>query len=201
MKRALILFCIAGSIFAVAMLISPRWPSRRSASPPQAKPVLILPAGTSVPIRLVGIISEDSKAGDTLQGVVADSIFLSSRIAIPVSTRALVKLVRIQPRKDEVADVSVELKELISRDGKVPVHSGSVTTSLKVTSDVDLIARGIAGLIGSAVGAAGSASLGRSPDVGAARLGNRLSTGATRQDTQEIVFKTAEPIDLTTVTW
>jgi len=203
MKRALSFASVGTSILAVAILILARWPSRTPAVYPPAKPTpLILPVGTRIPVRLTGVISEDSKAGDTLQGVVADSVLANSEIAIPVNTRAFVELIRIRTRKDEVANVIVELKELMSKDHNVQVPSEPVETSLNLTSDVDLLARSIAGLIGSAVGAAGSASVGRSPDVGAARMGDRLSTGATEPDTQKIlVFKTATPIDLTTVVW
>jgi hypothetical protein len=203
MKRALSFASVGTSILAVAILILARWPSRTPAVYPPAKPTpLILPVGTRIPVRLTGVISEDSKAGDTLQGVVADSVLANSEIAIPVNTRAFVELIRIRTRKDEVANVIVELKELMSKDHNVQVPGEPVETSLNLTSDVDLLARSIAGLIGSAVGAAGSASVGRSPDVGAARMGDRLSTGATEPDTQKIlVFKTATPIDLTTVVW
>jgi hypothetical protein len=203
MKRALIFASVCALILAAAIMIFGRWSSRTSAAHPQPLPVpLIVAVGTSVPIRLTGVISEDSKAGDTLQGVTAEPVLVNSQIAIPVNTRAVVELIRIQSRKDDVADVIVELKELIARDHKVPVHSGSVKTSLNLTSDVDLLARSLAGIVGSAVGAAGSASVGGNPDVGAARLGARLSGGATEQDTQEIlVFKTAEPLDVTTAVW
>jgi hypothetical protein len=204
MKRTLIFTCVGVSIFAVALVILSSWSSRTSGAHAQAEhesvPV-ILPAGTSVRVRLVETISQDTKAGDTLQGTIADPVLVNSQIAIPANTRALVKLIRIQVRKDEIADVSLELKELISKDRSVPVHSSSVTTALKRMSDIDVLARSVAGMIGGAVGAARSASVGRSPDVGAARVGSQTA-GATQQDTQEIlVFKTAEPVDLSTVRW
>jgi hypothetical protein len=203
MKRALVFASVCALILAVAIVILARWPSRTSAAHLPAERVpLILPPGTSIPIRLTGAISEESKAGDTLQGIVADPVFVNSQVVIPVNTRALVELIRIQRRKDDAADVTIELEELISKDRAVPVHSGSVTKPLKVISDVDLLARTVAGMIGGAVGAAGSASVGRSPDAGAAKLSERLSAGATEQDLQEIVvFKTTEPIDLRAVAW
>jgi hypothetical protein len=203
MKRALTFASVGALILAVAILILARWPSRTSAVYPPAKPTaLILPVGTRIPVRLTGVISEDSKAGDTLQGVVADSVLVNSEIAIPVNTRAFAELIRIRTPKDEVANVIVELKELMPKDHNVQIPSEPIETSLNVTSDVDLLTRSIAGLIGSAVGAAGSASVGGSPDVGAARMGDRLSAGATEPGTQKVlVFKTTKPIDLTTVVW
>jgi len=202
MKRAIILTCICGSIFAVAMLISARRSSHTFAAPAQAEPAsLVVPAGTIVHVRLIQSISEDSKAGDTLQGIVADPVLVNSQIMIPVNTRALTKVIGIQRRKDGMADVSIELNELISRDRNVPVPSSTVTKGLKPMSDVDVLARGFFGMLDGALGAARSASAGRNPNAGAATAG-RLSAGAAQQNMPEVlVFTTAEPLDLTAVSW
>lgn len=199
-KRAITLTCICTSILAVAMMISAHRSSHTSAAPPQPKPVsVVVPAGTIVHVRLVQNISEDSKAGDLLQGVVADPVLVNSQIVIPVNTRALTKVIEIQGVKSGVAKVSIELNELIFRDRHVPVPSSTVTKGLKLMSDVDVLARGFFGILDGAIGAAGSASAGRNPNAGAATAG-RLSAGTAQQDIPEIlVFMTAEPLDLTTV--
>jgi hypothetical protein len=199
-RRAIILTCIFTSIFALAMMISAHRSSHTAAAPLQAKPVSVVPAGTIIQIRLVQSISEDNKAGDILQGVVADPVQVNSQIVIPVHTRALIRVVGIQGQKGDVANVSFELNELISRNRKVPVPSSTVTKVLKRMSDVDVIARGFFGMLDVAIGAAGTASAGKSPNA-AATFGP-LSAGAAQQDTPEVlVFTTAEPLELTTVTW
>src|SRR5437868_5117597 len=105
-KRAISLACFLTSILAVAMMISAHRSSRTSAAPPHALPVSVVPTGTMVHVRLLQSISEDSKAGDMLQGVVADPVLVNSRVIIPVNTRAVTKVVGIQRQKDGMANVS-----------------------------------------------------------------------------------------------
>ena len=196
--RALILTCICTSIFAVAMMISAHRSSHASAAPPHAEPApVVVPAGTIVHVRLLQSISDDTKAGDIIQGFVANPVLVNSQIVIPVNTRALTKVIEIQPRKGGVADVSIELNGLIFKDRNIRIPGNTVTKAMKPLSDIDVLARGFFGILDGAIGAAGSASVGRSPNAGAATAG-RLSAGAQQDIPELLVFTTAEPLDLTT---
>jgi len=171
---------------------------------PGKPPGLNLPAGTSVRIRLTESVSDESKAGDVLHGLVADGVVINSEVLIPANARALVRVTGIHNHPHgEFADVTLELKELSSTDAHLPMRTAPVKTTLKRMSDMDVLARGIAGMVGGALGAADSASLGQNPGVGAAMGADGLTSEAeTPQPGQNIVlFKTTEPIDLTGITW
>jgi uncharacterized protein YcfJ len=205
MKRTLILV----SIFAVLIIVGlSLWTRRSNAVSPAGAPAgpavnrIIVPPGTGIRVRLVEGISEGSKPGDTLQALVADSVFVNYQLVIPADTRALVSTAGIRDRKDGMADVTVQLKELIFSDRHVPVRSNPVTIRLERLSDFDLITRAAGGIVGGAVGAARSASVGRNPSVGAGAIGvGSAGRGTEEKDEDIVLFHTVEPLDLTGVRW
>jgi hypothetical protein len=200
-KGVIVLTCIFISTASLVMIISAHRSSHTaSAQAPEAPVSPVVPPGSRVHVRLLQPVSEDSKPGDILQAVVIEPVLVSSRIAIPVNTRALTRVDGIQAVKDGMARVTIELSELLGRNRKVPVGSAPITKQLKPLSDVDVLARGVFGVIDGALGAAGSASTGRNP--GSAGTAGPLSAGAAQQDTpEELVFTTAKPLDLTAVSW
>ena len=162
----------------------------------------VAPAGTSMRIRLIEPISENSETGDVLQGVTADPVLVDSQPLIPRGTRALLSLRDIKHRKADAAEVTLQLTELVSQSGKVPALSEPLNTNLKSLSDLNILARGLAAIIGGAVGAARSASAGRDLDVGAAIVGGQLAGAATKDNDDDVLlFRTTEPIDLAGIAW
>ena len=165
---------------------------------------MILPAGTDLRIRLNDSISQGSKPGDALQGVVADGIVMNSQVFIPANARASIKVTNIHDhRGSDLADVTLELNELSSPNAHLQMHALPIKTTLKRLSDMDVLAEGIAGMVGGALGAAGSASLGQNPGVGAAAGVDGLTNEAEilQQEQTVLLFKTTEPIDLTRIIW
>ena len=165
---------------------------------------MILSAGTDLRIRLNDSISQGSKPGDALQGVVADGIVMNSQVFIPANARASIKVTNIHDhRGSDLADVTLELNELSSPNAHLQMHALPIKTTLKRLSDMDVLAKGIAGMVGGALGAAGSASLGQNPGVGAAAGVDGLTSEAEipQQEQTVLLFKTTEPIDLTRIIW
>src|SRR5262249_3421683 len=124
------------------------------------------------------------------------------QILIPEDTRALVEVLDLHKEKPEAATVTMQLDELIFKDRNVHVRSSPITARLDRLTDLDLATKAAGGLIGGAVGAAGSAAARAHPDVGATAIGG-LAAGAPNAPDQEkvLVFRVVEPIDLTGIRW
>jgi hypothetical protein len=202
MKRLLILAGIA-----VVAMVAARWLwmsrathahiTRPASAPAPGK--VIVPAGTAFRVRLVEGISEGSKAGEILQGVTPDPVLAGTELAVPTDTRVQLKAIRIQDRDKAVADVTLQLQDLLFSDQSVPVHSSTVTTQMKRMSDIELFGRALGSMLGGAIGAARSASAGGNPGIGAGAVGGRQAGGPA--DESLVVFEIIEPIDLTGVAW
>jgi hypothetical protein len=200
---------LAVGVFAAIMMafwISAR-PPRTSAADfqPSKAPVLnSLPAGTSVRIRLSESVSGGTKAGDELNGLVAEGVVLNSQVLVPNNARALIAVTGIHNHPGgEFADVTLELRELSSEHAHLRMRASPIKTTLKRASDLDVLARGIAGMAGVALGVADSASAGRNPGVGAAIGADKLTreTEIPQPEQNVLIFKTTEPIDLASITW
>ena len=96
----------------------------------------------------------------------------------------------------------MQLSEFLFKDRDVPVRTAPITARLDRLSDLDLMSRAAGGLIGGALGAAGSASVHSNPDVGAAALGG-LAAGANSGTGNDKVlsFQIQGPLDLTGIRW
>ena len=202
MKRAIVLLGIAAVVAVSAAMWTSRAARNRAAEAPvpSATSPLVLPPGTLVQIKLVGGISEGSRAGETLQGLTTEPILVGTELAIPADTRVVAAITAIHDLNDEVAEVTLQLQELIFRDRNIPVHAGPVTTKMKPMSDFDLLSRAMGGMLGGAVGAARSAAAGRDPSVGAGAVGAE-SGGEETYNKNRLIFRTLEPIDLTGIAW
>jgi hypothetical protein len=157
-----------------------------------------------VRIRLTESVSDASKAGEVLHGLVADGVVINSEVLIPANARALVRVADIHNHPyGNFADITLELKELSAMEAHLPMRTAPVKTTLKRMSDVDVLARGIAGMVGGALGAADSASRGENPGVGAAMGADGLTSEAEVPQPEQniLLFKTTEPIDRTGITW
>ena len=204
MKRVLILACVFGP--AIVILLSV-WVARstRAASVHPSKEAtsghVVLPAGSELRVRLVQGVTAGTKIGENLQAL-TEATFEAQNMLIPQDTRALVEVLHIHKEKPEIANVTMQLHELIFKDRDMPVHSAPITAKLDRLTDLDLMSRAAGGLIGGAVGAAGSAAARRNPEVGATAIGG-LAAGATSLPDQEKVlsFQVLEPIDLTGIRW
>jgi hypothetical protein len=200
MKRVLILACIFGPALVISLSV---WVVRstRYAQEPIGSRQVVLPAGTEIRIRLVQGVTAGTRVGDNLQAL-TEATFESGRMRIPKDTRALVEVLYVHKEKPEVANVTMMLNELIFKDRDVPVRSAPITAKLDRLTDLDLVSRAAGGLIGGAVGAAGSAAVRTNPEVGATAIG-ALAAGGTREIDQEKVlsFQILEPIDLTGIRW
>jgi hypothetical protein len=207
MRQALLLLGVA----AVAIALTAIWANRAArervtnAQVPSAPPKVVVPAGTAISIKLVQGISEGSKPGEQLQALTTDPIVLGSELAIPADTRVTVTIVRMRDGRgddDDIADVTLQPKEIIFRDRSVPIHATPITIKMKRMSDVGLLARSMGGMLGGAVGAAGSASVGRDPGFGAGTVGGQSAGDSSETGVPRVlVFKTTAPTDLTGVEW
>jgi hypothetical protein len=104
---------------------------------------------------LIWLRTKGNKPGDVLQGVIADPVLVDSQPVVPNDTRALLTLKEIQKPKHDFADVTLQLTGLIFKSGKLQVNVGPVKARLQFLSDVNVLTRGVVGIIGGAMGAAG----------------------------------------------
>jgi hypothetical protein len=202
MKRVLILVSIFGPALVILLSV---WVARSAravyAQEPTGSTQIVLPAGTEIRIRLVQGVTAGTKVGDNLQAL-TEATFEAGQMRIPKDSRALVEVLEVHKEKPEVANVTMMLNELIFKDRKVPVRSAPITAKLDRLTDLDLIARAAGGLIGGAVGAAGSAALRTNPDVGATAIGGLAAGGTSAIDQEKVFsFQLLEPIDLTGIRW
>jgi len=198
------LVCVFGP--AIVILLSV-WVARatRAASVHPSKQAssghVVLPAGTEIRVRLVQGVTVGTRTGENLQAL-TEATLEGQNMLIPRDTRALVEVLDIHKEKPELANVTMRLHQLIFKDHDVPVRCAPITAKLDRLTDLDLVSRAAGGLIGGAVGAAGSAAVRSNPEVGASAIGG-LAAGATSLPDEEKVlsFQVLDPIDLTGIRW
>src|SRR5579871_5678602 len=107
MNRAITLFWIFAPIAIATILISgirSRAHTPDSPEPlPQAR--VIVPAGTYLSLKIVAGIFESSKAGDTLQALSAEPVFVGSQLAVPENTRVGVHIDGIARHNRDTEDL------------------------------------------------------------------------------------------------
>jgi hypothetical protein len=203
MKRVFML----ASVFGPAVVISLSFWIARSAravhvQEPTSSGQVVVPSGTQIRLRLVQGITAGTRIGENLQALTAEATLLDKHILIPEDTRALVEVLDFHKEKPEVATVTMQLNELIFKDRNVRVRSAPITARLGRLTDVDLATRAAGGLIGGAVGAAGSAAARANPDVGATAIGGLAAGAPSEPDLESVlVFRVLEPIDLSGIRW
>jgi hypothetical protein len=203
MKRVLILVSIFGPALIISLSIwVARTPQAVHAQERASSGQVVVPAGTEIWVRLVQGVTAGTRIGENIQALTAEPTFQHKQMLIPADTRALVEVLGLHKEKPEAASVTMQLNELIFKDRDVFVRSAPITAKLDRLTDLDLLSRAAGGLIGGAVGAAGSAALPTNPDVGATAIGG-LAAGAPSQPNQEkvLVFRVLEPINLTGIRW
>jgi hypothetical protein len=205
MRRFLILLCIFGPSVVIAVWVS----ALRSTqvSPDQAEMdhrtgVVIVPAGTRVRIRLVGGFSNAAESGDLRQAITSVPTAIGTQTLIPEETRALVRVLAIEEQPERKARVTLQLQSLMSQNRKIPVHSNVITAELNRESDLNVMSRAGSGMIGGAIGAAGSGVLKNDPNMGAVSIGG-LAAGTDGEDgaAADLVFQILDPVDLTGIRW
>jgi hypothetical protein len=203
MRRVLLLVAIFGP--AIIILLSV-WVTRatRASSVHEgtSSGQIVVPAGTTIRIRLVQGVTAGTQIGENLQGLTAGATLQGTQMIIPEATRALVEVMDIHKENPEAASVTMQLNELMFKDRDMPVHSAPITAKLDRLTDLGLMSRAAGGLIGGAVGAAGSAAVRGNPQVGATAIGG-LAAGGTGDPNQEKIlsFQILQPIDLTGIRW
>jgi hypothetical protein len=201
MKRVSVPLFVFSAVILVATLIRTNTSNRNSFVHPPIESGWV-PAGATVRVRLIENISSSSGVGDILPGVIADPVQVNSRVVVPANARASVAVVQIERQRSDAADVTLQLKELLVRDGNVAMKTESITQILTPTSEVDDLVRGVAAIIGSAIGAAGNVSIRGNPNIGAASVGGLAPRSAPEGSPQPTwLFKITEPLDLTDVRW
>jgi head-tail adaptor len=205
MKRVLILVSVFGPALIIISLSV--WAGRSTravhAQERTSSGQVVVPSGTQIRVRLVQGVTAGSRIGENLQALTVEPTFQDRQMLIPEDTRAVVEVLDLHKEKPEAASVTMQLNELIFKDRDVRVRSAPITAKLDRLTDLDLVSRAAGGLIGGAVGAAGSAAVRTNPDVGATAIGG-LAAGASSQppDQEKVVaFQLLEPIDLTGIRW
>jgi hypothetical protein len=161
-----------------------------------------VPPGTKIRVRLVQGVTAGTRIGENLQALTAEATLQDGRIVIPEDTRALVEVLDLHKEKPEAESVTMQLNELIFKDRDVRVRTAPISAKIDRLTDLDLVSRAAGGLIGGAVGAAGSAAIPSNPKVGETAIGG-LAAGAPNTPALEkvLAFQVLEPIDLTGIRW
>ncbi|HEY2384509.1 MAG TPA: hypothetical protein VGK48_25305 [Terriglobia bacterium] len=203
MRRFLFLLCIFGPSLVIALSIWTVRSIRASADQVVNSPArVVLPAGTRIRIRLVGELSSETKSGDIMQAIIADTVMAGTYPAVPAEARGFVRVLSVEKHPRDEGKVTLRLLSLMAQNRTVPLHSSPLTTDLKRASDLSLMGRAASELIGGALGAAAGAEIARNPSVGAGAVGE-FAAGPATEDTDKdaLVFKLLDPIDVTGLKW
>lgn len=201
MKRFLLLLCIFGPSVVIAISIWAVRSTHANQGPPAANHIVV-PAGTPVRIRLIGDISSASKPGDMLRAIVAGPVLSGMDTLIPADTMAQVRLVSLQNKRKDEAEVTLRLESLSSQNGIIPFQSKDTTVRLDRTSDLYVIQRAAGGMIGGAIGAAVGGSIKGDPRFGAGSIGG-FAAGPSQQDNEQnaLLFQVLNSTDVTGIKW
>lgn len=203
MRRFLLLFCVFGPSLIIALSVRATRSAQASADQVVNSPDrVVVPAGTRIRVRLVGELSSETKSGDIMQAIVANTVMAGTYPSIPAETRGFVRVLSVErPRRGE-AKVTLRLVSLTGQNRTVALRTSAITTDLKRQSDVTMIGRAGEQLIGGALGAAAGAVISKNPSVGAGTIGEFATGQATEDNDKEAIgFKLLRPIDVTGIKW
>jgi hypothetical protein len=154
----------------------------------------VIKAGTPIRVRVVVGFSKGNKPGKHLQAIVVEPVDAGAQSVVTLDTRAILQIVSIEKQHHGEALVTLQLTALVSRNDNVPVHRNAVKTDLQRTSDLDLMARAIGGLMGGAIGAAAGSSVETDPAVGASSIdGMAAGPGTDTNNGDILMFDTMSP--------
>jgi len=204
MKRFLILLCIFGPSVAIAVSVSVVRSIQASQAHVEQRHgtgIVIVPAGTSVRIRLVGGLSNAAESGDLRQAITSGPTLAGTQTLIPVDALATVRILSLEKQPGNKVTVRLQLEALISKNRNIPVHSDVITAELDFASDFAVMRRAASGMIGGAIGASTSAVVKNDPRLGAAGLGGMAAGMGSEDESGDLVFQIVDPIDLTGIKW
>ena len=204
MKRFLILLCIFGPSVAIAISVSvvrSIQASQSHAEVDRGTGVVVVPAGTCVRIRLVGGLSNAAESGDLRQAITDGPTLAGTQTLIPVDVLATVRILSLEKQPEGKVKVRLQLRNLISENRTIPVHSDIITAELSRASDFAVMKRAASGMIGGAIGASTSGVVRNDPSLGAAAIGGMAAGTGTQDESGDLLFQIVDPIDLTGIRW
>src|SRR5262249_24472693 len=122
MKRVLMLVCIFGPAIVISLSV---WVTRAirasSVHEETSSGHVVVPAGTTIRIRLVQGVTAGTQIGENLQGLTAEPTLQGTQMVTPEATRALVEVMEVHTENPEAASVTMQLNELMFKDRDIPV--------------------------------------------------------------------------------